>query len=65
MSAVQFTLHFVKLAALDQLGAQLGLPAHPDRAPAVVALLTLMLRTAHQAMMDLSGTRLSDIPARS
>lgn len=59
----QFALQFLKLAVLDQLGAQLGLPAHADRAPAVVVLVTLMLRTARQTMMDLG--RLSDIPAQS
>lgn len=56
-------LRFVKLAVLDQLGAQLGLPAHADRAPAVVMLMVLMLRMARQAMMDLSWV--SDIPVQS
>ena len=63
MFTAQFVLRFVKLAVLDQLGAQLGLPAHADRAPAVVALMLLMLRTAHQTMIDLGG--FSDIPVRS
>jgi hypothetical protein len=56
-------LRFVKLAVLDQLGAQLGLPAHADRAPAVVMLMVLMLRMARQAMTDLSWV--SDIPVQS
>ena len=61
--AAQFALRFVKLALLDQLGAQLGLPAHADRAPAVVALMLLMLRMARQAMRNRSWV--SDIPVRS
>ena len=50
MSAVEIAIKFVKLAVLDQLGAQLGLPPHADRAPAVLALMILMLRTARQAI---------------
>ena len=63
MLSAQFALRFVKLALLDQLGAQLGLPAHADRAPAVVALMALMFRMARQAMMDVIWV--SDIPIRS
>jgi len=63
MPAAQFALRFLKLALLDQLGAQLGLPAHADRAPAVVALMALMFRTARQAMTDLAWV--NDIPVRS
>ncbi len=63
MPAVQFALQFMKLAVLDQLGAQLGLPAHADRAPAVIVLVTLMLQAARQAVMDPSW--ISDSPARS
>ena len=44
-------VRFVKLAVLDQLGAQLGLPPHADRAPAVLALMMLMLRMARQVVM--------------
>ena len=60
-------LRFIKLAMLDQLGAQLGLPPHADRAPAVVVLLALMLRTTRQAITGLNGSSLAlnDIPARS
>jgi hypothetical protein len=67
MSAALFALRFVKLALLDQLGAQLGLPPHADRAPAVLALMTVMPGAALQAVWDLgAGWRgLSDIPARS
>ena len=65
MPSVQFALRFVKLAVLDQLGAQLGLPAHADRAPAVVALMVLMLRMAHQAMIDMREAGFSDIPVQS
>ena len=64
MSAV---FHLLKLAMLDQLGAQLGLPPHADRAPAVVVMMALMLRMARQAIMDLnrSALAISDSPARS
>ena len=63
MSAAQFAFRLVKLAVLDQLGAQLGLPPHADRAPAVVTLLALMLRMTRQAMA--SFIRVSDFPIQS
>ena len=67
MSAALFALRFVKLALLDQLGAQLGLPPHADRAPAVLALMTVMPGAALQAFLDLGAdwAGISDIPARS
>ena len=63
MPAARFALQFMKLAVLDQVGAQLGLPAHADRAPAVIVLVTLMLQAARQAVTDPSW--ISDSPARS
>ena len=49
MCVLQTAIGFVKLAVLDQLGAQLGLPPHADRAPMVEALMTLLLCTVRQA----------------
>ena len=67
MSNLPAALRFVKLALLDQVGAQLGLPPNADRAPAVVTLSVLMLRTARRMLVEAreGWLGINDIPARS